>query len=90
MDRIISAAIEEVREQISEPVDATKEPSRLIRLMHIKYKCFVIFLLAIIAIMTIVYITIKEVLDDEETTEIIKQVLNYRNGNDTKNVGLRE
>lgn len=70
----VGAAIEELREEISETVDATKEPSRFVRLMHLKYKCFVIFFLAVIAALLIVYITIKEILDDDEAGTIINKL----------------
>jgi hypothetical protein len=74
METIVSAAMEELREEISEPIDADKEPSRLIRLMHLKYKCCVIFFLAVIAALLIVYITIKEILDDDQAGTILNKV----------------
>lgn len=78
MEQIVNAAITELKEELDENIDATTEPSRFVRLMHLKYKCCVIFFLAVIAVMLIIYITIKEVLKDEETGIIVKMMLeNY-------------
>jgi selenophosphate synthase len=74
MEHIVNAAINELKEELDEDVTAATEPSRFIRLMHLKYKCFVIFLLAFLATLTLVYITIKEVLKDEEAGQLMEQM----------------
>lgn len=73
MEHIVSAAMTELREELGETVNATTEPSRFIRLMHLKYKCFIIFLLAFIAGFSLFYITVKEILRDEEAGKIMTQ-----------------
>lgn len=70
MEQIVHAAITEIKEELDDNIDATTEPSRFVRLMHLKYKCCVIFLLALIAIMLILFVTIKEVLRDEEIAKL--------------------
>ena len=74
MEQIVSAAVNELKEELTETVNATTEPSRFVRLMHLKYKCCVIFFLAIISSMLIGYITIKEVLRDEEAGVLMTQM----------------
>ena len=90
MEHILTAALSELKEELDEKVDATTEPSRFMRLMHLKYKCFVIFFLALIATMLVVYLTVKEVLHDAEMGVIMtemfehyKQLRNYNVSNVT-------
>ena len=73
MEQIVSSVITELREELDAPVTASTEPSRFMRLMHLKYKCFVIFFLGFIALLTVFYITIKEILRDEEAGRIMTQ-----------------
>lgn len=73
MEHIVSSAMNELREELNEPVNATTEPSRFLRLMHLKYKCFIIFLLGFIAALTVFYITVKEVLRDDDAGKIMTQ-----------------
>jgi large-conductance mechanosensitive channel len=77
IEQIVTATMGELREELNEKIDANIEPSRFMRLMHLKYKCFVIFILAFIAISLIVYITIKEVLRDEEMGVIMTTMFEH-------------
>lgn len=54
-----------------EPVDAAVEPSRIVRIAHLAFKCFVMFLLTLIALLGIIYISIRDVLKDEEAGKIM-------------------
>ena len=74
MEQIISATVGELTEELTEDVDATKEPSRLVRIMHLKYKCFVIFFLAVIASLLVVYIILREILQDDDASLVVNKV----------------
>jgi hypothetical protein len=75
MEQIVTATISELKEELFENIDVATEPSRLMRLMHLKYKCFVIFILAFIAALLIVYTIVKEILRDEEMSVLMTQML---------------
>ena len=79
MEQIVNAAISELKEELSETVDVTKEPSRFIRLMHLKYKCFILLLLALLCSMLIGYVTIQEILRDEEMGVIMTKLFDLVN-----------
>jgi hypothetical protein len=76
MQHIIELAVKELKEELDEPIDVATEPSRLMRFCLLKYKCFVIFLLACIAMMTLSYIMLKEILTDDEAAGIITKTFN--------------
>lgn len=74
MEQIVSTAINELKDELTETVDATKEPSRLVRIIHLKYKCFVVFFLSCIAVLLVMYISLKEVLQDDDATFVVNKV----------------
>ena len=73
MERILNVALTELKEELDEPVTAANEPSRLMRLVHLKYKCFIVFVLGSLAALSLVYLTMKDVLQDEELGKIMSQ-----------------
>ena len=73
MEHIAGSVISELKEELTENVTAATEPSRFMRLMHLKYKCFVVFFLTFIAMLTVFYVTVKEILRDDEVGKIMTQ-----------------
>ena len=77
MEHILTAALNELKEELDEKVDATTEPSRFMRLMHLKYKCFLIFLLTLAIVLLIVYLTVTAILHDAEMGVIMTEMFEH-------------
>jgi hypothetical protein len=73
MEHIVTAASNVLKEELDEKIDATTEPSRFMRFMHIKYKCVIIIVLGMLAAMSLLYLMMKDVLRDEEMGKIMTQ-----------------
>jgi hypothetical protein len=74
MESIVNLALNELKEELDEEVNATTEPSRLMRFFHLKYKCFIVFFLAIVAMLAVVYMTVKEILNDDEAAVLMTKL----------------
>ena len=64
MEQIATLAVSELKEELNE--DVSKEPSRLVRIVHLKYKCFVVFVLSVLLSLLIFYTALKDVLRDQQ------------------------
>ena len=71
MEQIATLAVGELREELNE--DVSKEPSRLVRIIHLKYKCFVILVLTVLVSLLICYTALKDVLRDQKAGLIIME-----------------
>ena len=65
----MGVAVQELKDEINEDVSA--EPSRLIRILQLKYKCFIVFVLAFVVTLLMCYTVLKDVLEDEQAGTIM-------------------
>ncbi len=70
-------------QQLAENVDAVSEPSRLVRLAHLMFKCFVMLLLAFVAMLAACYFALRDFLNDDEMGKIMMKTLEVYFPNDT-------
>ena len=54
-------------------MNTVREPSRLVRIVQLKYKCFIIFVLGFVVSLFMLYTTLTEIMRDEDASKIMTQ-----------------
>ena len=71
MEHIVGTIVNELKEELDEEVTVASEPSRFLRFIHMKFKCCIIALLSLIAMLLTFFLSLKELLRDEEAGRIM-------------------
>ena len=67
---IAELVVNKIGDELGKNVNASEEPSRLIRVLHLKYKCFIAILSALVILAVLAYFAFKIYMQDVELGKI--------------------